>query len=149
MSNKVKERRDAKIAKAVEAKNWDEVSRLLQQEQSNAERRDRYHHKRSLEESVSRNEGKRRERYEVVASSDLNPEEALILEELRQAIREAKASLSEIDRKIVEMIAEQGSSYKETARYVTEHYKKMSDVTVKSHYCKALKKLAPLLKTYR
>ncbi|MFS9032992.1 RNA polymerase sigma factor [Streptococcus anginosus] len=148
MSNKVKERRDAKIAKAVEAKNWDEVSRLLQQEQSNAERRDRYHHKRSLEESVSRNEGKRRERYEVVASSDLNPEEALILEELRQAIREAKASLSEIDHKIVEMIAEQGSSYKETARYVTEHYKKMSDVTVKSHYCKALKKLAPLLKTY-
>ena len=149
MSNKVKERRDAKIAKAVEAKNWDEVSRLLQQEQSNAERRDRYHHKRSLEESVSRNEGKRRERYEVVASSDLNPEEALILEELIQAIREAKASLSEIDSKIVEMIAEQGSSYKETARYVTEHYKKMSDVTVKSHYCKALKKLAPLLKTYR
>ena len=149
MSNKVKERRDAKIAKAVEAKNWDEVSRLLQQEQSNAERRDRYHHKRSLEESVSRNEGKRRERYEVVASSDLNPEEALILEELRQAIREAKASLSEIDHKIVEMIAEQGSSYKETARYVTEHYKKMSDVTVKSHYCKALKKLAPLLKAYR
>ena len=149
MSNKVKERRDAKIAKAVEAKNWDEVSRLLQQEQSNAERRDRYHHKRSLEESVSRNEGKRRERYEVVASSDLNPEEALILEELRQAIREAKASLSEIDRKIVEMIAEQGSSYKETARYITEHYKKMSDVTVKFHYCKALKKLAPLLKAYR
>lgn len=149
MSNKVKERRDAKIAKAVEAKNWDEVSRLLQQEQSNAERRDRYHHKRSLEESVSRNEGKRRERYEVVASSDLNPEEALILEELRQAIREAKASLSAIDSKIVEMIAEQGSSYKETARYITKHYKKMSDVTVKSHYCKALKKLAPLLKTYR
>lgn len=124
MSNKVKERRDAKIAKAVEAKNWDEVSRLLQQEQSNAERRDRYHHKRSLEESLSRNDGKRRERYEVVASSDLNPEEALILEELRQAIREAKASLSAIDSKIVEMVAEQGCSYKATARYVSEHYKK-------------------------
>ena len=122
MSNKVKERRDAKIAKAVEAKNWDEVSRLLQQEQSNAERRDRYHHKRSLEESVSRNDGKRRERYEVVASPDLNPEEALILEELRQAIREAKASLSEIDSKIVEMVAEQGCSYKATARYISEHY---------------------------
>ena len=149
MSNKVKERRDAKIAKAVEAKNWDEVIRLLQQEQSNAERRDRYHHKRSLEESLSRNDGKRRERYEVVASSDLNPEEALILEELRQAIREAKASLSEIDRKIVEMIAEQGSSYKETARYISEHYKKMSDVTVKSHYFKALEKLASLLEDYR
>ena len=121
MSNKVKERRDAKIAKAVEAKNWDEVSRLLQQEQSNAERRDRYHHKRSLEESLSRNDGKRRERYEVVASSDLNPEEALILEELRQAIREAKASLSAIDSKIVEMVAEQGCSYKATARYISEH----------------------------
>lgn len=149
MSNKVKERRDAKIAKAVEAKNWDEVSHLLQQEQSNAERRDRYHHKRSLEESVSRNDGKRRERYDVVASSDLNPEEALILEELRQAIREAKASLSEIDSKIVEMVAEQGCSYKATARYINEHYKKMSDVTVKSHYFKALEKLASLLEDYR
>ncbi|HHS2726880.1 TPA: RNA polymerase sigma factor [Streptococcus agalactiae] len=149
MSNKVKERRDAKIAKAVEAKNWDEVSRLLQQEQSNAERRDRYHHKRSLEESLSRNDGKRRERYEVVASPDLNPEEALILEELRQAIREAKASLSAIDSKIVEMVAEQGCSYKATARYISEHYKKMSDVTVKSHYFKALEKLASLLEDYR
>ena len=113
------------------------------------ERRDRYHHKRSMEEYISRNDGKRRERYEVVASSDLNPEEALIREELKQAIHKAKASLSEIDSKIVEMIAEQGSSYKETARYITEHYKKMSDVTVKFHYCKALKKLAPLLKAYR
>ena len=149
MSNKVKERRERKIAKDVEAKDWKTVVHLLQQEQSNSERRDRYHQKRSMEESISRNDGKRRERYEVVASSDLNPEEALILEELRQAIREAKASLSAIDSKIVEMIAEQGSSYKETARYITEHYKKMSDVTVKSHYCKALKKLAPLLKAYR
>ena len=149
MSNKVKERRERKIAKAVEAKDWKTVVHLLQQEQSNSERRDRYHQKRSMEESISRNDGKRRERYEVVASSALNPEEALILEELRQAIREAKASLSAIDSKIVEMIAEQGSSYKETARYITEHYKKMSDVTVKSHYCKALKKLAPLLKAYR
>ena len=101
------------------------------------ERRDRYHHKRSMEEYISRNDGKRRERYEVVASSDLNPEEALIREELKQAIHKAKASLSAIDSKIVEM-----------ARYITEHYKKMSDVTVKSHYCKALKKLAPLLKAY-
>lgn len=149
MSNKVKERRERKIAKAAEAKDWKTVVHLLQQEQSNSERRDRYHQKRSMEESISRNDGKRRERYEVVASSDLNPEEALILEELRQAIREAKASLSAIDSEIVEMIAEQGSSYKETARYITEHYKKMSDVTVKSHYCKALKKLAPLLKAYR
>ena len=149
MSQKVKERRERKIAKAAEAKDWKTVVHLLQQEQSNSERRDRYHQKRSMEESISRNDGKRRERYEVVASSDLNPEETLILEELRQAIREAKASLSAIDSKIVEMIAEQGSSYKETARYITEHYKKMSDVTVKSHYCKALKKLAPLLKAYR
>lgn len=45
MSNKVKERRERNIQKAVEAKNWNEVTRLLQQEQNNAERRDRYHHK--------------------------------------------------------------------------------------------------------
>ena len=101
MSNKVKERRERKIEEAIKAKNWDEVTRLLQQEQSNAERRDRYHHKRSMEEYISRNDGKRRERYEVVASSDLNPEEALIREDLKQAIHKAKASLSEIDIKIV------------------------------------------------
>lgn len=43
MSNKVQERRERKIKEAIKAKNWDEVTRLLQQEQSNAERRDRYH----------------------------------------------------------------------------------------------------------
>lgn len=149
MSNKVQERRERKIKEAIKAKNWDEVTRLLQQEQSNAERRDRYHNRRIKDETIASKNAKNSVRYDVIASSDLNPEEALILEELRQAIREAKASLSEIDSKIVEMIAEQGSSYKETARYITEHYKKMSDVTVKSHYCKALKKLAPLLKAYR
>ncbi|AKI96390.1 Hypothetical protein RDF_1975 [Streptococcus agalactiae] len=149
MSNKVQERRERKIKEAIKAKNWDEVTRLLQQEQSNAERRDRYHNRRIKDETIASKNAKKSVRYDVIASSDLNPEEALILEELRQAIREAKASLSEIDSKIVEMIAEQGSSYKETARYITEHYKKMSDVTVKSHYCKALKKLAPLLKAYR
>lgn len=133
MSNKVKERREAKIAKAVEAENWKEVDRLLQQEQSNAERRDRYHHKKSLEENISRNYGKQRERHEIVASSDLTPEEALTI----------------LDRKIVEMVAEQGCSYKETARCISEHYKKMSDVTVKSHYLKAIRKLAPLLEDYR
>ena len=36
MSNKVKERRERKIEEAIKAKNWDEVTRLLQQEQSNA-----------------------------------------------------------------------------------------------------------------
>ena len=90
-----------------------------------------------------------RDRYEIVASSDLNPEEALILKELKQAIHKAKETLSAIDRKIVEMIAEDGSSYKETSRYITKHYKKMSDVTVKSRYERALKKLAPLLEDYR
>lgn len=54
-----------------------------------------------------------------------------------------------LDRKIVEMVAEQGCSYKETARCISEHYKKMSDVTVKSHYLKAIRKLAPLLEDYR
>lgn len=149
MSNKVKERREAKIAKAVEAENWKEVDRLLQQEQNNAERRDRYHHKKSLEENISRNYGKQRERHEIVASSDLTPEEALSLKELTQDIQKAKEALTILDRKIVEMVAEQGCSYKETARCISEHYKKMSDVTVKSHYLKAIRKLAPLLEDYR
>lgn len=32
MSNKVQERRERKIKEAIKAKNWDEVTRLLQQE---------------------------------------------------------------------------------------------------------------------
>ena len=149
MSNKVKERRDAKIAKAVEAKNWDEVSRLLQQEQSNAERRDRYHNRRIKDETIASKNAKKSVRYDVIASSDLNPEEALALKELRQNIRKAKETLAPIDREIVEMVAEQGCSYKATARYISEHYKKMSDITVRSHYFKALEKLASLLEDYR
>lgn len=149
MSNKVKERREVKIAKAVGAENWKEVDRLLQQEQYNAERRDRYHHKRSLEENVSHNDGKQRERHDLVASPDLNPQEALEKKEIEQAVNKAKKFLEPIDLEIVEMVAEQGCSYKETARYISEHYKKMSDVTVKSHYLKALRKLASLLAGYR
>lgn len=149
MSNKVNERRERNLQKAVEAENWTEVTRLLQQEENNAERRDRYHHKRSLEENTSRNTGKQRERYEILASSDPNPEEALTLKELKQNIHKAKETLVPIDRKIVEMVAEEGLSYRETARYISKYYKKMSDVTVKSHYLKALNNLAPLLNDYR
>lgn len=149
MSIKVFERREQKIEEAAKNNNWKEVSRLLQQEQNNAERRDRYHHKRSLEENVSRDGKKYRERHEIVASSDLTPEEALSLKELTQDIQNAKEALTILDRKIVEMVAEQGCSYKKTARYISEHYQKMSDVTVKSHYLKALRKLASLLEDYR
>lgn len=143
--SKVKQRRKHKIDKAVKANDWNEVSRLLQQEQNNAERRDRYHHKKSLEESISHNDGKQRERHEMIASSNLTPEEALYQKEFHKA----KEILSPIDREIVEMVAEQGANYSATARHISKHYKKMSDVTVKAHYVKALKKLAPLLEDYR
>ncbi|SUN44239.1 RNA polymerase sigma factor, sigma-70 family [Streptococcus dysgalactiae] len=79
----------------------------------------------------------------------MNPQEVLEKKEIEQAVNKAKEILEPIDREIVEMVAEQGCSYKETARYINEHYKKMSDVTVKSHYLKALKKLASLLEDYR
>lgn len=149
MSNKVNERREHKIKKAVETGNWKEVDRLLQQEQSNAERRDRYHQKRSLDRSISQNNDKQINRYDIIASSNLNPQEALEKKETEQAVNKAKEILDPIDREIVEMVAEQGYSYKETARYISEHYKKMSDVTVKSHYLKACRELASLLKDYR
>lgn len=150
MSSKVQERRERKIAKAVEAKNWKTVNHLLQQEQSNAERRDRYHHKRSMEEHISRKDTKKLERHEFVASSDLTPEEALLQKERAEMIKSVKDKILTLrERDIVEMIAEEGCSYKATARYISEHYKKMSDVTVKSHYFKALEKLASLLEDYR
>lgn len=149
MSSKVQERRERKIAKAVEAKNWKTVNHLLQQEQSNAERRDRYHHKRSMEEHISRKDTKKLERHEFVASSDLTPEEALLQKERVEMIKSVKDKILTLrERDIVEMIAEEGCSYKATARYISEHYKKMSDVTVRSHYFKALEKLASLLDDY-
>lgn len=149
MTKKTKESRMHKINKAVKANDWNEVSRLLQQEQNNAERRDRYYHKQSLDENVSYNDGKQRERYEMIASSDLTPEEALYQKELHKAKDKAKEKLSLIDRVIVEMVAEQEASYSATARHISKCYKKMSDVTVKAHYVKALKKLASLLEDYR
>ncbi len=79
----------------------------------------------------------------------MNPQEVLEKKETEQAVNKAKEILEPIDREIVEMVAEQGCSYKETDRCISEHYKKMSDVTVKSHYLKAIRKLAPLLEDYR
>ncbi|MGT2666453.1 RNA polymerase sigma factor [Streptococcus rifensis] len=148
MYKKVAERRERRIEEAAKASDWKEVTHLLEQEQRNAERRDRYHNKRSLEENIYLNNGKQRERHELVASSSLNPEEALTLKELKQDIQKAKETLSPIDRDIVEMIAEQRLSYRATARYISEHHQKMSDLTVKSRYLKALKKLTPLLADY-
>lgn len=146
---KVKERREYNIQIALKEGNWNRITHLLQQEQMNAERRDRYHHKRSLEENISRHDGKQRERHDLVACKTLTPEEALIERERNQAIREAKEVLSPLDRKIVELVAEKGWSYKKTARYISENDKKMSDMTVKSHYLKAIKTLATLLDDYR
>ena len=150
MSNKVTLRREQTIVKAAQENNWKEVSRLLQQEQNNAERRDRYHHKRSFEENVSQKDSKKREQHEVIANSDLTPEEALIQKERSEAIKLAKEkALTQKERDIVEMIAEQNFSYKKTARQITIIYGKISDVTVKDHYLKALKKLEIVLSDYR
>lgn len=149
MSNKVKERRELKIEEAVKAGDWNEVSRLLQQEQSNAERRDRYHHKRSMEEHVSRKDTKQRERHEFVASSDLTPEEALLQKERAEMIKSVKDKiLTPRERDIVEMIAEHQLSKKETARHISKKYGKTTDVTINSHYNKAINKLKQALEGY-
>lgn len=141
----MKECSNRKIELAIEAKDWKTVKKLLQQEEKNAECLNRYHHRRILEKKGSRNDG----HHEVVASSNMNPEEALILKELKQDIQKAKETLSPIDRDIVEMVAEQELSFKKTARRITLLHKKISDVTVKAHYLKALKKLEALLSNHR
>ncbi len=143
LMGKVTDRREQMIEAAAVNKDWDTVERLLDQELNNAERRDRYHHKRSLEFNISKN-GRRTELHDVVKDKAKNPEEALIKNELDIAIEDAKKQLSPIDRQIFELKVEEDKSYSAIARIVGR-----SDKTVKSHYFKAISTLRFLLTDYQ
>lgn len=140
---KVTDRREQMIEAAAANKDWDTVVRLLDQELNNAERRDRYHHKRSFEFNISKN-GRRTELHDVVKDKAKNPEEVLITNELAFAIEDAKKQLSPIDRQIFELKVEEGKSYSAIARIVG-----ISDKTVKSHYIRAKTTLRFLLADYQ
>lgn len=148
MSKKIIQRRERKIQEAVQADDWSALDLLLQQELSNAERRDRYHNRRIKDGTIATKKAKQNVRFDTMPSTALSPEEALILKELKLDIAKAKASLTPLDRDIVEMIAEQGLSYRETARRISAIHGKVSDITVKNHYIKTCDKLASYLQEY-
>lgn len=138
----VTDKRNKKIDEAVSNNDWNEVLRLMDQPLQNAERRDRYHSKQSLDKNISKN-ARRAELYEIITNVP-SSETQLLEKELIMHCDSALQQLSFVDRTIVlGRIAEKPLSFVELGRQVG-----LTDKTVKSHYLKALEQLEEYLSDY-
>lgn len=137
--DKVAERREQKIANAVEKENWNEVQHQLEMPEQNAKRKDRYHGKMSLDYHYSDD---KKTLYDFV-SHGKNPLKTLLDKEANKKIREAIASLSPTNQFIVLGLYFWGMTATEIAN---ELLLCVSSVTRRRD--KALKQLKPLLSEY-
>ncbi|WP_061866400.1 RNA polymerase sigma factor [Streptococcus oralis] len=139
---KVTDRRNKKIDEAVSNNEWDEVLRLMSQSLQNAERRDRYHSKQSLDKNISK--GSRKTELHEIITNVVSSETQLLEKELIMHCDLALQQLSSVDRTIVlGRTAEKPLSFVELGRQVG-----LTDKTVKSHYLKALEQLKEYLSDY-
>lgn len=140
---KVEQRRDEKIAIAASRNDWDEVSRLLDQEMNNLCRKDRENHLSSLNQIISK-EGRDTELLELIADKSGNPLEALLDTEQKEVIARALQKLDVDEYIIVIGITCEGKS----ALQLTKETRFKSHKTVKTHYKRALQFLKAELENY-
>ena len=95
---KVTDKRNKKIDEAVSNNDWNEVLRLMDQPFQNAERRDRYHSKQSLDKNISK-DARRTELYEIITNVP-SSETQLLEKELIMHCDSALQQLSFVDRTI-------------------------------------------------
>lgn len=143
MTNKVENKRNANITKAVKAGDWSSVDKLLNQPFENLKRKDRDHGLSSLNAEV-RTEGEPTEVMDLYADNTFNPIEELLAKERNKHLYNAISKLSEDDRYIFLAITLHGTS----ALQLTQETKHKSHKTVQSHYLKALEALKDELKNY-
>ncbi len=143
MANKVENKRNAKITKAVKAGDWSSVDKLLSQPFKNLKRKDRDYSLSSLNAEVQ-TEGEYTEVMDLYADNTFNPIEELLIKERNERLYNALSKLSEDDRHIFLAITLHGTS----ALQLTQETKYKSHKTVQSHYLKALEALKDELKNY-
>lgn len=137
--DKVAERREQKIKEAAAEADWDEVQRLLNQPYENAERKDRYHGKVSLDYHYSDD---KTTLYDFV-SHGKDALEVILEKEAIEKIHEAIASLPEIEQKIISEIDFSGMRPTEVAKKLA-----LADSTISRKHKKVLEKLELLLEEY-
>lgn len=143
MTNKVNNKRNANITKAIKEGDWSSVDKLLNQPFENLERKDRKYGVSSLN-AVIRTEGGPTEVMDLYADNTFNPIEQLLAKDRNERLYNALSKLSEDDRHIILEMTLNGAS----ALQLTQETKYKSHKTVQSHYQKALELLREEIKNY-
>ena len=143
---KVQERREENIKKAVEQGNWEQVTHLLNQEYENSNRKSREYGLLSLNYRYASNdgEGKELENYIPDDTTTTNPVEALIHQELMEALYSAIDALDELDRQILLIYFFENKNYTQISKEIG-----VSDNRVRRKLAKTLEKLAEKLQEYK
>jgi hypothetical protein len=141
--SKIEERRERRINRAIRENDWNEVSRLLDQQFDNIKRQDRKYHLSSLN-AIVKNEGGIIELIDLYNDNSLNPLELTLINEVREYLCRALNKLSEDDRHIFLGKVIYGKSLLE----LTKETRFKSHKTVKRHFEMSKKLLREELKSY-
>ena len=127
--SKIEERRERRINRAIRENDWNEVSRLLDQQFDNIKRQDRKYHLSSLN-AIVKKEGGITELIDLYNDNSLDPLEQVLINEVREYLCRALGKLSEDDRHIFLGIV----IYGKTLLELTKETRYKSHKTVKSHF---------------
>ena len=127
-----------------EIKNWDKFLRNENKAFANANRRDRYHNLKSLDENLSI-DGRITDKYEITKADSLNGEEVYLINELMDITINFIEELESEEDKII-MICK--LTYPPMSSTELAKITGFSDKTVTAHFKKHQKTLQELLKDY-
>lgn len=128
----------------IDIKKWDKILKNDDKSYENARRRDRYHNLISLDKNISI-EGRKTDRYELIASDSLNGEQAYIYNELLETVNNYISTLAMEDRIIMVGKLRDKPVSSSTLSKIVE----CSDKTVTNHFKKHQEVLQNILKDYR
>lgn len=128
----------------IDIQNWDKILKNDDRSYENARRRDRYHNLRSLDENISI-EGRRTDRYDLIASDSLDGEQTYIYNELLETVHNYISTLPTNDQNIMfGKLRDKPISSSALSKIV-----ECSDKTVTSHFKRHQEVLQDILKDYR
>ncbi|AUA18294.1 hypothetical protein [Streptococcus suis] len=143
MTNKVENKRELKIAKAVKKNDWQTVDRLLDQPINNLERKERYHQVTNLN-NILYNEDRVMELMDFYSDNSYNPVEFLLIKERNEYLYNVLSGLPKDDLHILLETILHGTS----ALQLTKETSFKSHKTVQKHFEDTLDFLRNELKDY-
>lgn len=128
----------------IDIQKWDKILKDEDRSFENAKRRDRYHNLESLDINIS-SEGRKTDRYELIASASLDGEQAYLYKELLETVHNYISTLPTNDQII--MFGKLGD--KPISSSALSKIVECSDKTVTNHFKKHQEVLQDILKDYR